>query len=170
MRIEIPKPNDSGSCPSRCPLFIHMQQIGCSELAWRPPLLGYVPGPSCRPGLYDLVPVAEVEGMRKTISDWQSCGDRIMEAVTGKAAPLSDSDVIGEVAALRAEIERLKQEHREYEHYVMTGRNDQHDRLEAENERLRKVLQKILDNWAAVGWGYNLQIRNEARAALEGKA
>jgi hypothetical protein len=29
-----------------------------------------------------------------TIAKWQECGDRIMEALFGKAAPLSDSDVI----------------------------------------------------------------------------
>lgn len=30
----------------------------------------------------------------RTIAKWQECGDRIMEALFGKAAPLSDSDVI----------------------------------------------------------------------------
>lgn len=40
-------------------------------------------------------------------------------------------------AELRAEVERLNQSAREYEHRVMTGRDEQHERLVAEVERMR---------------------------------
>lgn len=36
-----------------------------------------------------------------------------------------------DLAAARAEIERLKEDHRACEHYVMTGRNEQHEKLVA---------------------------------------
>ena len=39
------------------------------------------------------------------LEEWQSVGSRIQEAATGKPGPLSDSDVIGELAALRAQLE-----------------------------------------------------------------
>lgn len=56
-----------------------------------------------------------------------------------------------ELAQARAECENLRQEMREYEHHVMTGRNEQHDRLVAETERLRaevEAVRSLLDDAA----------------------
>lgn len=56
-----------------------------------------------------------------------------------------------ELAQARAECEQLRQEMREYEHHVMTGRNEQHDRLVAETERLRaevEAVRSLLDDAA----------------------
>lgn len=54
----------------------------------------------------------------------------------------------------RAEVERLRQAQREYEHEVQAGRSEQHDRLVAEVERLRAQLEKCkkwvnLPEWEA---------------------
>jgi hypothetical protein len=42
-----------------------------------------------------------------TIEKWQRVGDAIMLCATGKAAPLSDSDVCGVIAELRAQVAEL---------------------------------------------------------------
>ena len=42
-----------------------------------------------------------------TIEKWQRVGDEIMLCATGKAAPLSDSDVCGVIADLRAQVAEL---------------------------------------------------------------
>lgn len=52
-----------------------------------------------------------------------------------------------ELAQARAECEQLRQEMREYEHHVMTGRNEQHDRLVAETERLRAEVEAMIDKF-----------------------
>lgn len=52
-----------------------------------------------------------------------------------------------ELAQARAECENLRQEMREYEHHVMTGRNEQHDRLVAETERLRAEVEAMIDKF-----------------------
>lgn len=54
-----------------------------------------------------------------------------------------ESQLERELAQARAECENLRQEMREYEHHVMTGRNEQHDRLVAETERLRAELEAV---------------------------
>ena len=43
-----------------------------------------------------------------TIEKWQRVGDAIMLCATGKAAPLSDSDVCGVIAELRAQVAKLQ--------------------------------------------------------------
>ncbi len=51
---------------------------------------------------------AEVERQAKALSEWEATGDAIMEAVVGRKAPLSDSDVIGEVERLRRESQQQR--------------------------------------------------------------
>lgn len=48
-----------------------------------------------------------IEQQRKTIAQWEECGDKIMLCVRGKAGPLSDSDVCGEIERLRENFEAL---------------------------------------------------------------
>jgi len=45
---------------------------------------------------------AEIERLKKTLTEWESCGAKIMNAI-GKEPPLSDSDVIGEIEKLEQE-------------------------------------------------------------------
>lgn len=49
----------------------------------------------------------EARRLKAIIAQWEAVGDAIMECVTGKPAPLSDSDVIGEVNALRHKVDEL---------------------------------------------------------------
>lgn len=51
----------------------------------------------------------EVARLNAIIEQWEVVGNAIMECVTGKPAPLSDSDVIGEINALRHRIAVLEQ-------------------------------------------------------------
>jgi hypothetical protein len=76
-----------------------------------------------------------------------------------------------DVAAQKENAERLL---REYEHHVMTGRSEQHDRLVAENERLRGALKQFaecdLNDSNCSGLPVAVaRIRNIARAALAGE-
>lgn len=41
----------------------------------------------------------------RALTLWQECGNRIMEVVTGKPGPLSDSDVIACVSGLRQQLQ-----------------------------------------------------------------
>lgn len=51
---------------------------------------------------------AENARLRETVVEWNEVGEAIMDAVVGRKAPLSDSDVIGEVARLRYENAKLR--------------------------------------------------------------
>lgn len=51
---------------------------------------------------------AEVIRLQETVAEWNEVGEAIMRAVVGREAPLSDSDVIGEVARLRYENAKLR--------------------------------------------------------------
>ena len=51
---------------------------------------------------------AENAKLRETVVEWNDVGEAIMDAVVGRKAPLSDSDVIGEVARLRYENAKLR--------------------------------------------------------------
>ena len=44
---------------------------------------------------------------KATLEHWQATGDAIMLCATGKAAPLSDSDVCGVIVELRAQVATL---------------------------------------------------------------
>lgn len=57
-----------------------------------------------------LILSAKVKELDKTLREWENCGDTIMEFITGKKAPLSDSLVIGHIGQQQAEIEELKWE------------------------------------------------------------
>lgn len=65
--------------------------------------------------------------------------DRAEIASVRKAAASKDR-VIEQQAE---EIARLKQAAREYEHYVMTGRDEQHERLVAERDRLKAEVERL---------------------------
>jgi len=47
---------------------------------------------------------AEVARLSHALGTWQQCGDAIMLCATGRAAPLSDSDVCGEIVRLRERV------------------------------------------------------------------
>lgn len=51
---------------------------------------------------------AENARLRETVVEWNEVGEAIMRAVVGREVPLSDSDVIGEMARLRYENARLR--------------------------------------------------------------
>lgn len=51
---------------------------------------------------------AEVARLSHARGTWQQCGDAIMLCATGRAAPLSDSDVCGEIVRLRERNKELE--------------------------------------------------------------
>lgn len=100
--------------------------------------------------------VRELEGLRQAETDLRRLQEQRaeraeLELATGVNA-LTESllQVTNERDALRAEKENAERRLREYEHHVMTGRNEQHDKLVAENERLRGVLQDAADTMRGV--------------------
>jgi len=104
MKIEIPTPNASGSCPVACPLFLRRMQIGCSRRNERDGLIGYVPGPNCLPGVYDLVPVESAEAhltalkhaIEQAYAEGARSRDGEVEALVEAATPLMDIYASGE--------------------------------------------------------------------------
>jgi hypothetical protein len=78
-----------------------------------------------------------------------------LAAETERANKMSD-----EWIGSRREVERLRAEQRAYEHEVMTGRSEQHERLVAEVERLRADAERyrwLRDEagayqWESFGW------------------
>ena len=72
--------------------------------------------------------------------DW----DHIAEIHEHRGLLLAAVDgLTGELAKAMAEVERLRQQQREYEFEVMTGRNEQHNRLVVEVERLRAEVERL---------------------------
>ena len=53
---------------------------------------------------------AEVARLSHALGTWKQCGDAIMLCATGRAAPLSDSDVCGEIVRLRERNKELEME------------------------------------------------------------
>jgi hypothetical protein len=51
---------------------------------------------------------AEVGRLQAAPDQWKQCGDAIMLCATGRAAPLSDSDVCGEIVRLRERNKELE--------------------------------------------------------------
>ena len=50
-----------------------------------------------------------IKALVAQVDEWERVGNAIMECATGKPGPLSDSDVCGEIAALRAQVETMIQ-------------------------------------------------------------
>lgn len=53
---------------------------------------------------------AEIERLQAALSTWEQTGNAIMQCAVGREAPLSDSDVCGEINALRAQVKKLRAE------------------------------------------------------------
>lgn len=53
---------------------------------------------------------AEVGRLQAALDQWKQCGDAIMLCATGRAAPLSDSDVCGEIARRRTQVATMEVE------------------------------------------------------------
>lgn len=51
---------------------------------------------------------AEIERLQAALSTWEQTGNAIMQCAVGREAPLSDSDVCGEINALRAQVAELQ--------------------------------------------------------------
>ena len=51
---------------------------------------------------------AEVGRLQAALDQWKQCGDAIMLCATGRAAPLSDSEVCGEIVRLRERNKELE--------------------------------------------------------------
>lgn len=72
---------------------------------------------------------AEITRLNFTINQWVQCGDDIMAEI-GKPGPLSDSDVIGEIERLKAEVNEVRVEAAELRKEAATaflaGRGSQH--------------------------------------------
>jgi hypothetical protein len=103
MKIEIAKPFDNGSCSSVCPLYHVKDVLGCAVFDKRPPVLGYFPGPDCKPGVYVLVPEAEEKALRELAEAAEkyakSCNQASPE---GAACWIHEANFIKALSALRA--------------------------------------------------------------------
>lgn len=51
---------------------------------------------------------AEIAALKAKLSTWEDTGDAIMLCAVGREAPLSDSDVCGEINALRHQVAELQ--------------------------------------------------------------
>lgn len=51
---------------------------------------------------------AEIAAFRQQVDAWQATGNAIMLCAVGREAPLSDSDVCGEINALRHQVAELQ--------------------------------------------------------------
>jgi len=74
IKIEILKPNPSGSCSTSCPLFLRRRKIGCCQEINCAGITGFIPGPSCPgPGVYELVPEGTMEKIKRKAALWDLC-------------------------------------------------------------------------------------------------
>ena len=53
---------------------------------------------------------AEVGRLQTVLDQWERCGNEVMLCATGRAAPLSDSDVCGEIARRRTQVATMAAE------------------------------------------------------------
>ena len=53
---------------------------------------------------------AEIAALEAQVAEWERVGNAIMLCAVGREAPLSDSDVCGEINALRAQVKKLRAE------------------------------------------------------------
>ena len=77
--------------------------------------------------------------------------------------------LVSDVAMLTAELDEAKQRFRDYEHMVMTGRNEQHDSLVAERDAARDEVTRLKSCHAdaiLIGNRMVSAMRNQRDAAL----
>lgn len=67
-------------------------------------------GAACHPELWHCIEAlkARCGQLDRNLDGWQECGDRIMECVRGTPGPLSDSDVVGAIEALRFDLKETR--------------------------------------------------------------
>lgn len=68
-------------------------------------------GSACHPELRHCIEglVARCRELDRQLDAWKACGDEITRAVRGSPGPLSDSDVIGEIEALRFDLKAARE-------------------------------------------------------------